>query len=200
MIQVTSPRLPRLSPGRPLPEEGSLRRPRRPPRPSLPTRPPFTRTASPGTGEDTWTAFLADYRPGARSGLSVARAHARRPPPIRRDLIKRKLYLVPNPSWCRGGARTSALLLQGSLLQAAALLHPEGDAALAEIDRPARPPPLLPGRPPLRRRPFAEALFEGMRGMGGCGRRPGPSVGPASSSLEKSRGQRPAQPLRRSRP
>src|SRR5512143_296029 len=49
-----------------------------------------------GPGDDTWPAFLADYRAG-RPG-KVYRSQVRTllgAPPIRRDLIKRHLYLVP---------------------------------------------------------------------------------------------------------
>lgn len=50
-----------------------------------------------GPGEDTWPTFLADYRAGrpARLYRSTARTLAG-VPKIRRDLIKRNLYLVPN--------------------------------------------------------------------------------------------------------
>ena len=50
-----------------------------------------------GPGEDTWPAFLADYRRGCprrvyRSSIRTLAGV----PPVRRDLIKRHLYLVPN--------------------------------------------------------------------------------------------------------
>src|SRR5262249_37824979 len=50
-----------------------------------------------GPGEDTWPQFLHDYRAGhtARRYESRTRTLAR-VPPIRRDLLKRNLYLVPN--------------------------------------------------------------------------------------------------------
>ncbi|HEY4722290.1 MAG TPA: cobalamin-dependent protein, partial [Anaerolineae bacterium] len=50
-----------------------------------------------GPGEDTWPAFLADYRAGhpGRVYRSVSRTLTGLPR-IRRDLIKRHLYLVPN--------------------------------------------------------------------------------------------------------
>src|SRR5215831_3588163 len=50
-----------------------------------------------GPGEDTWPQFLRDYRAGnpARRYQSQMRTLASLPP-IRRDLIKRHLYLVPN--------------------------------------------------------------------------------------------------------
>jgi radical SAM superfamily enzyme YgiQ (UPF0313 family) len=50
-----------------------------------------------GPGEDTWPAFLLDYRNGRPLPRyqSTSRTLAGLPP-IRRDLIKRRLYLVPN--------------------------------------------------------------------------------------------------------
>src|SRR5205085_2510443 len=50
-----------------------------------------------GPGEDTWPQFLDDFR--RRSAASVYRSRTRTltgVPRIRRDLIKRRLYLVPN--------------------------------------------------------------------------------------------------------
>ena len=50
-----------------------------------------------GPGEDTWPRFLADFaegRPGALYRSTVRTLDAA--PPIRRDLVKRHLYLVPN--------------------------------------------------------------------------------------------------------
>ena len=50
-----------------------------------------------GPGEETWPQFLADYRagqPGKRYTSTVRTLVGL--PPIRRDLIKRHLYLVPN--------------------------------------------------------------------------------------------------------
>src|SRR5256886_11822507 len=50
-----------------------------------------------GPGEDTWPVFLADYRAGHPAKVYTSQV---RPllavPKIRRDLIKRNLYLVPN--------------------------------------------------------------------------------------------------------
>jgi radical SAM superfamily enzyme YgiQ (UPF0313 family) len=50
-----------------------------------------------GPGEDTWPAFLADLRAGRPRPRYASRVRTLdRLPPIRRDLIKRPLYLVPN--------------------------------------------------------------------------------------------------------
>src|SRR5581483_1332935 len=51
-----------------------------------------------GPGDDTFPQFLADFRGGAPKKVYVSRGERSiaRIPPIRRDLIKRHLYLVPN--------------------------------------------------------------------------------------------------------
>src|SRR5262249_13991073 len=50
-----------------------------------------------GPGEDPWPAFLADFRRGrARRIYRSTVRTLEQLPPIRRDLIKRRLYLVPN--------------------------------------------------------------------------------------------------------
>ena len=50
-----------------------------------------------GPGEDTWPAFLADLRAGRPRPRYESRVRTLdRLPPIRRDLIQRHLYLVPN--------------------------------------------------------------------------------------------------------
>src|SRR5438094_7472189 len=50
-----------------------------------------------GPGEDTWPRFLADFRRGCADCVyrSTVRTLAA-VPPLRRDLLKRRLYLVPN--------------------------------------------------------------------------------------------------------
>src|SRR5262245_51222687 len=50
-----------------------------------------------GPGEDIWPEFLADFRAGRPRARYVSRVRTLDGlPPIRRDLIKRHLYLVPN--------------------------------------------------------------------------------------------------------
>src|SRR5512145_1965019 len=50
-----------------------------------------------GPGEDTWPQFLADFRVGQAQPVYRSTQRALLGvPPIRRDLIKRQLYLVPN--------------------------------------------------------------------------------------------------------
>ncbi len=121
-----------------------------------------------GPGEDTWPAFLADYRAG-RPG-SCYRSTIRTLvgiPRIRRDLIKRQLYLVPNSIVVsRGCPHSCDFCYKEAFFQGGKGFYTQAvDDALAEIER-------LPGRHlyflddhlfgNVR---FASALFEGMRGM-----------------------------------
>jgi radical SAM superfamily enzyme YgiQ (UPF0313 family) len=122
-----------------------------------------------GPGEDTWPRFLADYRRGepARVYRSDVRTLAGLPA-IRRDLIKRRLYLVPNSLVVsRGCPHVCDFCYKEAFFTGGRGFYTQGvDAALAEIER-------LPGRHLyflddhlFGDRRFASALFEGMRGMG----------------------------------
>jgi len=122
-----------------------------------------------GPGEDTWPAFLADFRRGkaARVYRSEIRTLAE-VPPIRRDLIKRHLYLVPNSIVVsRGCPHVCDFCYKEAFFEGGRSFYTQTvDAALAEITR-------LPGRhlyfldDHLFGAPrFATALFDGMRGMG----------------------------------
>src|SRR5215208_5269565 len=122
-----------------------------------------------GPGEDTWPAFLKDYGEG-RPG-KVYRSELRTLvgiPRIRRDLIKRHLYLVPNSIVVsRGCPHTCDFCYKEAFFQGGRSFYTQAvDDALAEIDR-------LPGHhlyfldDHLLGNPrFAEARFRGMRGMG----------------------------------
>ena len=88
-------------------------------------------------------------------------------PPIRRDLIKRDLYLVPNSIVVsRGCPHHCDFCYKDAFFQGGkSFIHNGYDAALKEIDR-------LPGKHLyflddhlLGNQKFAEALFEGMKGM-----------------------------------
>jgi radical SAM superfamily enzyme YgiQ (UPF0313 family) len=121
-----------------------------------------------GPGEDTWPRFLADLRqarPGRvyRSGIRTLVGL----PPIRRDLIKRRLYLVPNSIVVsRGCPHVCDFCYKEAFFEGGRGFYTQTvDAALAEIDR-------LPGRHLyflddhlFGDRRFASALFDGMRGM-----------------------------------
>jgi radical SAM superfamily enzyme YgiQ (UPF0313 family) len=122
-----------------------------------------------GPGEDTWPRFLADFTAGcaARVYRSEVRTLAGLPP-IRRDLIRRRLYLVPNSIVVsRGCPHVCDFCYKEAFFEGGRSFYTQAvDAALAEIDR-------LPGRHLyflddhlFGDRRFAAALFEGMRGMG----------------------------------
>jgi radical SAM superfamily enzyme YgiQ (UPF0313 family) len=122
-----------------------------------------------GPGEDTWPRFLADFREGRaervyRSSVRTLAAL----PPVRRDLIKRHLYLVPNSIVVsRGCPHVCDFCYKEAFFAGGKSFYTQTvDAALAEIER-------LPGRhlyfldDHLFGAPrFAASLFEGMRGMG----------------------------------
>lgn len=122
-----------------------------------------------GPGEDTWPAFLADYRarrPG-RVYHSTLRTLADMPRP-RRDLIKRWLYLVPNSIVVSRGCPYSCdFCYKDAFFQGGRSFYTQTvDTALSEIER-------LPGRHLyflddnlFGDHRFATALFAGMRGMG----------------------------------
>jgi radical SAM superfamily enzyme YgiQ (UPF0313 family) len=122
-----------------------------------------------GPGEDTWRRFLADFRRGSPN--RVYRSEIRTlagTPPIRRDLIKRHLYLVPNSIVVsRGCPHVCDFCYKEAFFEGGRSFYTQTvEAALAEIDR-------LPGRHLyflddhlFGAARFATALFDGMRGMG----------------------------------
>ena len=121
-----------------------------------------------GPGEDTWPQFLEDFRAG-RPGRRYASQQRTLlgVPPIRRDLIKRRLYLVPNSIVVsRGCPHVCDFCYKVAFFKGGKQFYTQTiDAALAEIDR-------LPGRHLyflddhlFGSPPFAEALFDGMLGM-----------------------------------
>ena len=122
-----------------------------------------------GPGEDTWPAFLADFRRGCPKRVYQSQARTLAAvPPIRRDLIKRHLYLVPNSIVVsRGCPHVCDFCYKEAFFEGGRSFYTQTvDAALAEIDR-------LPGRhlyfldDHLFGAPrFAASLFDGMRGMG----------------------------------
>jgi radical SAM superfamily enzyme YgiQ (UPF0313 family) len=121
-----------------------------------------------GPGEDTWPQFLEDLRAGCPEPRYVSRQRTLfGVPPIRRDLIKRRLYLVPNSIVVsRGCPHVCDFCYKVAFFKGGKQFYTQTvDAALAEIDR-------LPGRHLyflddhlFGSPPFAEALFDGMRGM-----------------------------------
>ena len=123
-----------------------------------------------GPGEDTWPAFLARLprRPSPPLYRSTERTLAGLPP-VRRDLIKRDRYLVPNSLVVsRGCPHLCDFCYKDAFFRGGQVVLHAGGRRRAGRDRPpARPPPLLPRRPPVRRPARSrEALFDGMRGHG----------------------------------
>ncbi|HEY7288438.1 MAG TPA: radical SAM protein [Vicinamibacterales bacterium] len=122
-----------------------------------------------GPGEDTWPQFLSDFHRGTSSRVYRSRVRTlENLPPIRRDLIKRRLYLVPNSIVVsRGCPHVCDFCYKEAFFEGGRSFYTQTvDAALAEIDR-------LPGRHLyflddhlFGNRRFAAALFDGMRGMG----------------------------------
>jgi radical SAM superfamily enzyme YgiQ (UPF0313 family) len=122
-----------------------------------------------GPGEQTFPVFLQDFRNGhplpvyqSTSGRTLDQL-----PPIRRDLIARRRYLVPNSIVVtRGCPEHCDFCYKDAFFERGRSFYTQRvDAALAEIDR-------LPGRHLyflddhlLGDRRFARALFDGMRGM-----------------------------------
>ena len=122
-----------------------------------------------GPGEQTFPRFLADLRAG-RPGRRYASTSDRTLedlPPIRRDLIQRRRYLVPNSIVVtRGCPQHCEFCYKDAFFTGGRSFYTQRvDAALAEIAR-------LPGRHLyflddhlLGNRRFAAALFNGLRGM-----------------------------------
>ena len=123
-----------------------------------------------GPGEQTFPQFLGDFRAGRplRRYVSGTDRTLDRIPAIRRDLIRRQLYLVPNSIVVtRGCPHHCDFCYKDAFFTGGRSFYTQRvDDALAEIAR-------LPGRHLyflddhlLGDRRFAAALFEGMRGMG----------------------------------
>ena len=122
-----------------------------------------------GPGEQTFPLFLDDFRRGRPDGryVSTSGRTLDRVPPIRRDLIKRSLYLVPNSIVVsRGCPQHCDFCYKDAFFDGGRSFYTQQvDAALEEISR-------LPGRHLyflddhlLGHRRFAAELFAGMRGM-----------------------------------
>jgi radical SAM superfamily enzyme YgiQ (UPF0313 family) len=122
-----------------------------------------------GPGEESWPRFLADLRAGRPAPVyrSLARS-LEALPPIRRDLIERRLYLVPNSIVVSRGCPHACdfCYKEAFFVGGRSFYVQRVDRALAEIER-------LPGRhlyfldDHLFGDPrFAAALFDGMRGLG----------------------------------
>jgi len=121
-----------------------------------------------GPGEDTFPVFLNDFRNGcAKKVYANSKRNIENIPPIRRDLIKRHLYLVPNSIVVsRGCPHHCDFCYKDAFFEGGKSFYTQRvDAALTEIER-------LPGfhlyfldDHLLGNYKFASALFEGMKGM-----------------------------------
>jgi radical SAM superfamily enzyme YgiQ (UPF0313 family) len=122
-----------------------------------------------GPGDQTFPQFLKDFRAGTPQPIysSISDRTLERIPPIRRDLIRRASYLVPNSIVVtRGCPMHCDFCYKDAFFQGGRGFYTQRvDEALAEIDR-------LPGRHLyflddhlLGDRRFAESLFSGMKGM-----------------------------------
>jgi radical SAM superfamily enzyme YgiQ (UPF0313 family) len=122
-----------------------------------------------GPGEQTFPQFLKEFRSGrtARRYRSTSGRGLEHVPPIRRDLIARRRYLVPNSIVVtRGCPQHCDFCYKDAFFAGGRSFYTQRvDDALAEISR-------LPGRHLyflddhlLGDARFAAALFEGMRGM-----------------------------------
>lgn len=122
-----------------------------------------------GPAEEAWPRFLQDFRAGRPQRVYRSRTRSLLGVPrIRRDLIQRELYLVPNSIVVsRGCPHSCAFCYKDGFFEGGRTFYVQAvDEALAEIER-------LPGRhlyfldDHLLGHPgFARALFDGMGGMG----------------------------------
>ena len=122
-----------------------------------------------GPGDQSFPQFLRDFRAGTPQPVyaSTSGRSLERIPPIRRDLIRRNYYLVPNSIVVtRGCPQHCDFCYKDAFYQGGRGFYTQRvDEALAEIDR-------LPGRHLyflddhlLGDRQFAERLFDSMKGM-----------------------------------
>ncbi|WP_207425829.1 B12-binding domain-containing radical SAM protein [Pedobacter sp. SYSU D00535] len=129
---------------------------------------PFADAIFIGPGEDTFPEFLKDFKAGHPQKIYRSKIRTLSGvPPIRRDLIKRNRYLVPNSIVVsRGCPHHCSFCYKDAFFEGGKGFYTQlVDDALAEIDR-------LPGRHLyflddhlLGNAKFSEALFAGMRGM-----------------------------------
>jgi radical SAM superfamily enzyme YgiQ (UPF0313 family) len=122
-----------------------------------------------GPGEQTFPQFLSDFRAGTAQRLyrSTSGRTIEDIPPVRRDLIRRRSYLVPNSIVVtRGCPQHCDFCYKDAFFTGGRSFYTQRvDAALAEIGR-------LPGRHLyflddhlLGDQRFARSLFDGMKGM-----------------------------------
>lgn len=121
-----------------------------------------------GPGEECWPRFLADFKNGSQRKIYQSDTRSLiKIPPVRRDLIKRNLYLVPNSIVVsRGCPHHCNFCYKDAFFEGGKSFYTQQvDEALKEIDR-------LPGKHLyflddhlLGNKNFATGLFHGMKGM-----------------------------------
>ncbi len=121
-----------------------------------------------GPGEESWPRFLTDFKNGEAKKMYISKERTLETiPPIRRDLIKRHLYLVPNSIVVtRGCPHHCNFCYKDAFFEGGRSSYTQqADDALAEIDR-------LPGKHLyflddhlLGNQRFATSLFDGIKGM-----------------------------------
>lgn len=121
-----------------------------------------------GVGEETFQQFLRDFKNGnPKKVYSSSIRTLEKIPPIRRDLIKRNKYLIPNSIVVtRGCPHHCNFCYKDAFFEGGRSFYTQlVDSALAEIER-------LPGKHLyflddhlLGNAKFASELFEGMKGM-----------------------------------
>ena len=122
-----------------------------------------------GHAEESFTRFLEDLRSGIHGKVYASQTRSLdKVPPIRRDLLERRLYLVPNSIVVtRGCPHHCEFCYKDAFYKNGKSFYTQRvDDALAEMDR-------LPGRHLyflddhlLGHKRFARDLFDGMKGMG----------------------------------
>ena len=158
-----------------------------------------------GPGEHTFPAFLADLarrRVRKPRYVSTARRTLEGIPPIRRDLIQRERYLVPNSIVVtRGCPHHCDFCYKDAFFEGGRrLLHAAGRRRAGRDRAAARPAPLFPRRSPARQPPLRRGAVrrDARHGPALPGRRDG-RFDPARRP-DRARGRsRPAQPVRRLR-
>ncbi len=129
---------------------------------------PYADSIFTGPGEDTFPQFLLDFRNKTTRRIYVnMKRDIENIPPVRRDLIRREQYLVPNSIVVsRGCPHHCDFCYKDAFFQGGKSFYTQRvDEALSEISR-------LPGRHLyflddhlLGNQKFATDLFEGMKGM-----------------------------------
>lgn len=121
-----------------------------------------------GPGEESWPRFLNDFKKGKPGKIYSSRQRSLTfIPPLRRDLIRRELYLVPNSIVVsRGCPHHCNFCYKDAFFKGGRSFYTQQvDAALHEIDRLHGKHLYFLDDHLLGNQRFATALFDGMKGM-----------------------------------